>query len=52
MKILLLSDTEDKALWDHYSPDRLAGVDLILSCGDLRAEYLEFLVTMTNLPLF
>ena len=52
MKILLLSDTEDKALWDHYRPDRLAGIDLILSCGDLRAEYLEFLVTMTNLPLF
>ena len=52
MKILLLSDNENKALWDHFRPERLAGVDLIVSCGDLRAEYLEFLVTMTNLPLF
>lgn len=52
MKILLVSDIEDKNLWDHYSPEKVEGIDLILSCGDLRPEYLEFLVTMTNVPLF
>ena len=29
----------------------LEGVDLILSAGDLHPEYLEFLVTVSNVPL-
>lgn len=52
MKILLLADTEDPALWDYFSPDRVKGYDLILAAGDLKAEYLTFLVTMSNLPVF
>lgn len=52
MKILVLADEESKALWDYYTPDKLQGVEMIIACGDLKAEYLEFLVTMTNLPLF
>ena len=51
MKILTIADEESKALWDYYDPDRLRDVDLILSAGDLRPAYLEFLVTMTNVPL-
>ena len=51
MKILLVSDEEDKYLWDFYRPGRLEGIDLILSAGDLKAEYLSFLVTMANRPL-
>ena len=51
MKILLLSDEESPLFWDYYQPSRVEGVDLILSSGDLAAEYLSFLVTMTNLPL-
>lgn len=51
MKILLISDEEDKYLWDYYRPGRLEGIDLILSAGDLRPEYLTFLVTMANRPL-
>ncbi len=35
MKALLISDTECSALWDYYSPGRLDGVDLILSCGEI-----------------
>jgi Icc-related predicted phosphoesterase len=52
VKLLLLSDAEDPALWDYYVPGRLDGYDLILSAGDLDASYLSFLVTMTNLPVF
>lgn len=52
MKILLLADAEDPALWDYFSPDRVKGYDLILAAGDLKAEYLTFLVTMSNLPMF
>ncbi len=51
MKILLISDTEDPALWDYYRPGRLAEYDMILSAGDLKAEYLSFLVTMANVPV-
>ena len=48
MKILIVSDEECPALWDYYVPGRLAGYDLILSCGDLNASYLSFLVTMAR----
>ena len=51
MKILLVSDEEDRFLWDYYTPGRLKGIDLILSAGDLKAEYLSFLVTMASRPL-
>ena len=51
MKILVIADDEAKSLWDFYDPERMKGVDLIISCGDLKPAYLEFLVTMTNLPL-
>lgn len=51
MKILLIADEESKSLWDYYQPEKLKGVDLIISCGDLKQEYLEFLVTMASKPL-
>ena len=46
MKLLLLSDMESPYLWDYYRPGRLSEYDLMLSCGDLKASYLSFLVTM------
>ena len=51
MNILAVADTEDAYLWDHYQPGRLSGIDLILSAGDLKPDYLSFLVTMANCPL-
>ena len=51
MKILVISDEECPALWEYYVPGRLDGFDLIISCGDLKAEYLSFLVTMGRSPL-
>jgi len=51
VKLLLLADVESPYLWDHYRPGRLDDVDLILSCGDLNAQYLSFLVTMGRAPL-
>ena len=51
MKLLLVSDEEDRYLWDFYRPGNLDGVNMILSAGDLKAEYLSFLVTMSNKPL-
>ena len=51
MRILIVSDEESRSLWDHYSPGKLDNIDLILSAGDMKAEYLSFLVTMANCPL-
>ena len=52
MKLLAIADDADAGLWDYFSKDKLAGVDAILSCGDLPADYLSFLVTMGNIPVF
>lgn len=51
MKILLVSDKEESYIWDYFDRERFKGVELILSCGDLKAEYLSFLVTMISAPL-
>ena len=51
MKILVVADEECKYFWDFYQSGRLDGYDLILSCGDLKAEYLTFLVTMSHAPV-
>lgn len=51
MKILAVSDEPSPALWDHYQEGCLRDYDLILSCGDLKAEYLSFLVTMARCPV-
>ena len=51
MKILALSDEPCKALWNYDTRQRLAGIDLILSCGDLPSEYLEYLTNFTAAPI-
>ncbi len=51
MKILVIADMPCKQLWDYFDKKQLEDVDLILSCGDLPAEYLSFLVTFASCPL-
>lgn len=51
MKILTVSDEECPALWEYGTPAKLREYDLIISCGDLKADYLSFLVTMARCPL-
>lgn len=51
MRILAVSDIESKFYYDYFTPGKLDGFDLILSCGDLHREYLEFLVTMSRCPV-
>ena len=52
MKLLLLADKESPYFWDYYQPGRLREYDLMLSCGDLKAEYLSFLATLGRAPLY
>lgn len=51
MKILALADEESAYLWDYYRKEKLEGIDLILSAGDLKASYLSFLATMAHCPV-
>ena len=52
MKILVVADREEPYIWDYFDRERFSDVELVLSCGDLKAEYLSFLVTMIKAPLF
>ena len=52
MKILVVADVKSPFYFDCYTPGKLKDFDLILSCGDLSKEYLEFLVTMARCPLY
>lgn len=51
-KIVCVSDIADMGLYSDYARIELSDVDFLISCGDLDPEYLEFLVTMSNKPLF
>jgi Icc-related predicted phosphoesterase len=51
MRILAVSDKRHRALYDYFDKNRWKDVDLVLSCGDLDAAYLSFLVTMIHTPL-
>lgn len=51
MKILFLADEESKMYWDFFKKEDFSDIDLIVSCGDLKAEYLSFLATMVSVPV-
>lgn len=51
MKILLLADEESKYYWDYFEKQKLEGIDLIISCGDLAPQFLEFLATFAKVPV-
>ncbi len=51
MKILALSDTVVDLIYSPWVTERFADVDLIVGCGDLPADYLEYVVTQLNVPL-
>lgn len=52
MKILLVSDEESKYIWDFFQEEKFDDIDLIISCGDLKSEYLSYLATMMHAPVF
>lgn len=53
-RILAVSDSVDPTLYDHFNAERwrAAGIELIISCGDLPAEYLSYLVSRFDVPLY
>lgn len=51
MKILAVSDQVDDRLYSSHVRERFPDINLIVGCGDLPYEFLEFLVTALNVPL-
>ncbi|MEW6568581.1 MAG: metallophosphoesterase [Chloroflexota bacterium] len=51
MRILALSDQVMDFLYSPLVGERFGDVDVLVSCGDLPAYYLEYMVTQLNVPL-
>lgn len=51
MRILAVSDEEEPWLTSRSCRERLGDIDLVVSCGDLPARYLEHIETLLNVPL-
>ncbi len=51
MNVLVLADEESKYLWDYFEKSKLDNIDLIISCGDLKPQYLSFLATFAKVPI-
>lgn len=49
--VLAIADQVSASLYDHFRAEQWAGVDLILSCGDLPPDYLDFLCSSLNVPV-
>lgn len=49
--ILAVADQISPLLYDHFQAERWKSVDLIVSCGDLPPDYLDFLVSTMRVPL-
>lgn len=52
MNILAVSDQEIQRIYALVTSGHFEDIDLILGCGDLPYTYLEFLVSMLNVPLY
>lgn len=52
MKILTISDEVAKTIYNSEMRERFRDVGMVLSCGDLPFYYLEFIVSMLNVPLY
>jgi Icc-related predicted phosphoesterase len=50
MRILAVSDIEDEAV-SASLPERAGSIDLVLGCGDLTYDYLDFVATAVAAPL-
>jgi len=52
LKILCISDQIDPQVYSPQIKERFSGIDLILAAGDLPLDYLDFIISNLNKPLF
>lgn len=52
LRILGMSDIEIGFIYSPMVVDRFHNIDIIVSCGDLPYYYLEYVVSMLNIPMY
>jgi len=52
LKILCISDQIDPLVYSPHIKERFSDVDLILSAGDLPMDYLDYIISTLNKPLY
>ncbi len=52
MQILAVCDLVVERIYELVPQGHFAGVEMVLGCGDLPYAYLEYLVTLLNVPVF
>ena len=52
MRVLAVSDEVDEKAYHSSLRDRYGHIDLVLGCGDLPYDYLDYLATQLGAPLF
>jgi uncharacterized protein len=52
MRILAISDIELSFIYSPVITHRFQDADLVISCGDLPYYYLEYIISMLNIPLY
>lgn len=52
MKILAISDQVVESIYSSRIRERFGDVDMVIACGDLPYSYLEYIVTMLDVPCF
>ncbi|MCL2444153.1 MAG: metallophosphoesterase [Treponema sp.] len=52
MKILCISDQIDPLVYSPQIKERFSDIDLILAAGDLPLDYLDYIISSLNKPLF
>jgi len=51
MKVLLVSDNVSNFVYNEGLKETFSDIELVLSCGDLPYPYLEFIISILNVPL-
>lgn len=51
MRILAVADARHPAIEAHFDPTRWRGVELVIGCGDLPGDYLDYIATSLGVPL-
>lgn len=52
VNILAISDKVESLIYSGHIRGRFEHIDLVLSCGDLPCYYLEYIVSMLDVPLY
>ncbi len=52
MRVLTISDHVHDTVYSPALTRFAEGVELVLACGDLPADYLEYIVSLLNIPLY